>query len=53
MENRFASLPTVAYLTNVCLLVISWSSAVFSWYWLQMMAMVGCLARSTWQKLAV
>ena len=40
-------LPTVAYLTKVCLLLIMASTAIFSKYWLVMMAMVGCLAAST------
>ena len=37
------SSPTVAYLTKVCLLVIMASTAIFSWYMLVMIAMVGCL----------
>ena len=46
-QNRKQSLPmlhwpTVAYLTNVCLLVIMASTAIFSWYWLVMIAIVGC-----------
>ena len=39
--------PTVAYLTKVCRLVIIASTAIFSKYWLVIIAMVGCLAAST------
>ena len=37
----------MAYLTKVCLFVIMASTAIFSKYWLVMIAMVGCLAAST------